>query len=194
MREKCYKRPKKKEKHVKKKKKKRKKGKNKRKNIYCVTYQTLKESPLGEEEGAQCIKEERELYINGIEMQHGSRGRKMNQLCHVIWQRHQRRERGHPLTPHSLTLSYFPLLSSSPFLLFPIRSFFFLSFHDLLLCSFLSHRWAPWSPMRFMWIKLLFFICYCILFWGFHTFRNHLYFFRYCFVCVTIVIVSLPSL
>ena len=58
------------------------KKKNTKKKRDYVTYWALEESPFGQEEGTQCIKEE-SLCINDIE---GARilRTKMDQLCHAI--------------------------------------------------------------------------------------------------------------
>lgn len=68
----------------------------------------------------------------------------MNQSRHAIWSRHQRRERGHQVTPHSLILTRFPLLFSSPLLIFSYPSFlvssFFFSWCCFVLCYFFCCR------------------------------------------------------
>lgn len=84
----------------------------------------------------------------------------MNQSRRAIWSRHQRRERGHQVTPHSLILTRFPLLLSSPLLIFSYPSFlvssFFLSWCCFVLCYFFC--------CRFNHIFFSFVIVFCFLF------------------------------
>lgn len=99
---------------------------------------------------------------------------KTDHLCHAIWQHRQRREKDHKVTPHSITLSHFPLLSSSPPSSLP-HSFFLLSFCDLLLRFILSHRWIGRQQGSCglhccVWFVIAFSFCYLCI-------PRHLHFF-----------------